>query len=153
MTNPNPVNDDEPPAADENVNFDIFVKDHSDIRGMIAYCIYRFKKKNHFQEGSLTDPEKKEFRQSCVMGRKYDGIKNEADEIVARFADNLIKNHIRKKWVYDLNLAIIGGIIAALLAPLIWGATEWAIKSSGAAKHVAEMPISSSSGLSPPSSQ
>jgi hypothetical protein len=115
---------------DGNKNFEIFVESQDDIRGMIAYCIYRFEKAIKFKDKTPTDDEVEEFRKLCVTGHDYDEIRDRATEAVERFADRVIKNHSHHKFWYDVRVGVLAGIIAAVIAPFFWYGAVALIKKS-----------------------
>ena len=115
---------------DGNKNFEIFVEGQDDIRGMIAYCIYRFEKANIFKDKTPTEGEIEDFRKLCVTGRDDDEIRAPATEALERFVDRVIKNHSHRKFWYDVRVGILAGIIAAVIAPFFWYGALFVIKKS-----------------------
>lgn len=134
-----------PPPANEIGNaysdevFDHFVEGPGDIRGMIAYCIYRFEKKNKFENKASNQEERELFSKSCVTAKKYNSINDQASEVVGRFVDNAIKNNSRKKFFREVTVGITVGIVSALITPFVWYAVKSAIISSGATAQAEEI--------------
>lgn len=128
MLAPTPAN-----STHSDETFDTFIEDSGDIRGMIAYCIYRFHKKQQFDNKGANDSERVAFARHCITGRQYDAIKSQASEVVGRFTDRIIINHSRSKFLKDVTVGIVTGIITAMLAPFVWYGVQAAIISSGAA--------------------
>lgn len=133
LPTPRAANEPKPTSnAHNDDTFDIFVESPSDIRGMIAYSIYRFDKKQAFKDKTVSDAEKSAFARHCVTGRKYDSIKDQASEVVGIFTDRVIKNHSKDKFWHDCRVGIFTGIVTALLAPFAWYGMKAAIIGSGA---------------------
>lgn len=135
-----PANEQKPTSnSHSDDTFNTFVESPNDMRGMIAYCIYRFQKQQEFKDKSVSDQEKTDFGRLCVTGRKYDSIKDQASEIVGIFTDRVIKNHSKDKFWHDCRVGIVTGVVTALLSPFAWYVMKAVIISSGAAAQAEEI--------------
>ncbi len=153
MTTDNPPKTECRPAdkSEEDLIFDTFVAGSGDLRGMIAYCIYRFEKKKIFDGRALPPEEKRKLKKSYITGRKYDDIKNQAAEIVGRYTDNAIKRYSRNKFFREFTVGIAAGVVSALLAPVFWYGVKAAIIHSGAAAQAENLLIRDGGSSEPPS--
>lgn len=116
----------------DNYSFRQYVHDKTDIDGMIAYCLYKFEKVEAFDNAPTMTPEQKmETCRKLIEGRAYWQNKVESTEILKKLEQVIIGKHvIEKTWKKDFCVALMAGILSALLAPITWNYIEVSIENS-----------------------
>lgn len=111
-----------------------YVADKDDLKGMIAYCFYKFQKIKFLERNPLASEV--EVARACkrfVSARSYAENLGKAQSKLDALEQETLEVFLSRKTKRDVYIGVISGIIAAVLAPLVFSLLQRAIMLSGVA--------------------
>ncbi len=117
---------------DRNNGFLHYVRDQDDLVGMIAYSLYKFQKMKLLEENpDLRDDALSAAYKEYVMGQRFEDNKREAKKKIALLKSLAVAEFARQKNRRDWAVGIVSGVVASVLAPVVFWAFVSLINFSG----------------------
>lgn len=111
-----------------------YVADKKDVQGIMAYGFYKFQKiKCLERNANLSQEERQRACQRFVLGRSFADNNAKAELLLSHVEREAIAHYLRQKTKRDLYVGVWAGVVAAVLAPIIFSALLYVIKLSGVA--------------------